>query len=250
MTIAIVYKLLAIIFTVVLGYVAGRMQWLGRPQDGDPARVLGNVAFFIFVPALLFRTTARLDTSTLPWAFLFAFFVPVLAVVAGIYLFERWRLKPGEAVAVARERMRQELDRNVALQLRVSRAVHLAHAARADQRLHVVRSEPPALDHQRCGVRNWFDADHRGRLEKAPRAVVRRQERLHFLAQCLVAGAGCGEVGLTVRRRQRLRAGEHLFQALTIIRRKCHDCGILRPGTLTSARFADTPARAPCTPRP
>ena len=50
--------------------------------------------------------------------------------------------------------MRQELDCDVALQLRVSRAVHLAHAARAEQRLHLIHTEPPALDRQLCGVRS------------------------------------------------------------------------------------------------
>ncbi|HLL17603.1 MAG TPA: AEC family transporter, partial [Rubrivivax sp.] len=93
MTIAIVYKLLAIVFTVVLGYVAGRMQWLGRldPQapDGGPARVLGNVAFFIFVPALLFRTTVRLDLPNMPWRTMLAFFVPVLVVMLGVYIWQR-----------------------------------------------------------------------------------------------------------------------------------------------------------------
>ena len=86
--------------------------------------------------------------------------------------------------------MRQELDGNVPLELRVARAVHLAHAARAEQRLHLIRTEPPALDHRLCGVRSAVAPDHRGRLEKALRALVRRQERLHFLAQRLVAGAG------------------------------------------------------------
>jgi len=105
MTWAIAAKLVAILVAVAIGWAVGRMRWLGggkagsQPgEEGDPARVLANAAFFIFVPALLFRTTARLDTSALPWAFLFAFFVPVLVVVALIYLFERWRLKAGEAV--------------------------------------------------------------------------------------------------------------------------------------------------------
>ncbi|RZJ11148.1 MAG: AEC family transporter [Rubrivivax sp.] len=101
MTWAIAFKLLAILVAVTIGYAVGRMRWLGggpAGSDGDPARVLANAAFYIFVPALLFRTTARLDTATLPWAFLFAFFVPVLVVVALIYAFERWRRKPGEAV--------------------------------------------------------------------------------------------------------------------------------------------------------
>ncbi len=101
MTWAIAFKLLAILVAVAIGWAVGRMRWLGGGEagsDSDPARVLANAAFFIFVPALLFRTTARLDTSTLPWAFLFAFFVPVLVVVTLIYLFERWRRKPGEAI--------------------------------------------------------------------------------------------------------------------------------------------------------
>ena len=101
MTWAIAFKLLAILVAVAIGWAVGRMRWLGGGEagsDSDPARVLANAAFFIFVPALLFRTTERLDTATLPWAFLFAFFLPVLAVVALIYLFERWRLKPGDAV--------------------------------------------------------------------------------------------------------------------------------------------------------
>lgn len=101
MTWAVAFKLLAILVAVAIGFVVGRARWLGggvAGSDSDPARVLANAAFYIFVPALLFRTTARLDTTTLPWAFLFAFFVPVLAVVALIYLFERWRLEPGQAV--------------------------------------------------------------------------------------------------------------------------------------------------------
>jgi malonate transporter len=103
MTWAIAAKLLAILVAVAIGWIVGRMRWLGHGEagsDGDPARVLANSAFYIFVPALLFRTTARLDTATLPWAFLLAFFVPVLAVVALIYAFERWRRKPDEAVTV------------------------------------------------------------------------------------------------------------------------------------------------------
>lgn len=98
MTTEIVYKLLAIIVTVVLGYVAGRLQWLGRPQDGDPARVLGNVAFYIFVPALLFRTTVRLDLDHMPWRTLLAFFVPVLVVMFGVYFWHR-RAAPGMGAA-------------------------------------------------------------------------------------------------------------------------------------------------------
>ncbi len=92
MTLAVFYKLLAVFITVGLGWVAGRMRWLGDAKAGtDPARILGNAAFYIFVPALLFRTTARLDFSRMPWATVAAFFVPVTAMVLAVYAWQRWR---------------------------------------------------------------------------------------------------------------------------------------------------------------
>jgi len=53
--------------------------------------VLGHAAFYVFVPALLFRTTVRLDFATLPWPTVWAFFVPVLLVLLGTYAWQRWR---------------------------------------------------------------------------------------------------------------------------------------------------------------
>ncbi|HSC00728.1 MAG TPA: AEC family transporter, partial [Burkholderiaceae bacterium] len=73
----VLQKLLAMFIVVALGWWAGRRRWLG---EGDTARVLGNAAFMIFVPALLFRTAARLPLATLPWHTLAAFFVPTLAL--------------------------------------------------------------------------------------------------------------------------------------------------------------------------
>jgi len=86
MTFAIFLKLLAIFAIVVLGWVASRARWLG---PGDPSRVLANAAFFLFIPALLFRTTARLDISAMPWATLAAFFLPVLGFMLGLYVVQR-----------------------------------------------------------------------------------------------------------------------------------------------------------------
>lgn len=79
-------KLLAIFVVVALGWVAGKARWLG---EGDPARVLANAAYYIFVPALLFRTTARIDLATMPWGTVIAFFVPVLALLLVVYAWER-----------------------------------------------------------------------------------------------------------------------------------------------------------------
>ena len=92
MSLAVFHKLLAIFLTVGLGWVAGRMRWLDSGADArDPARVLGNAAFSIFVPALLFRTTARLDFGALPWRIIAAFFVPAVLFALGVYLWQRRR---------------------------------------------------------------------------------------------------------------------------------------------------------------
>ncbi len=47
-----------------------------------------------------------------------------------------------DAVGIGGERGRQDLDRNVATEPRVVRAVDLAHAAGAERRDDVVRAEP------------------------------------------------------------------------------------------------------------
>jgi predicted permease len=91
-TAAVFHKLVAIFLTVGLGWVAGRLRWLDSGADArDPARVLGNAAFSIFVPALLFRTTARLDFAALPWRIVAAFFVPAVLVALAVYLWQRRR---------------------------------------------------------------------------------------------------------------------------------------------------------------
>jgi predicted permease len=79
-------KLVAIFVVVALGWVVGKARWLG---ENDPARTLANAAYYIFVPALLFRTTARIDLAAMPWGTVIAFFVPVLALLAVVYLWER-----------------------------------------------------------------------------------------------------------------------------------------------------------------
>ena len=99
MTWVVFNKLLAIFCTVGLGWVAGRLRWLGEPVGGvDPARLLGNAAFYIFVPALLFRTTARLQISAMPWATVLAYFGPVLLILLVVYGAGRW-LQRGQRAA-------------------------------------------------------------------------------------------------------------------------------------------------------
>jgi malonate transporter and related proteins len=97
---AVVIKLLAVLFTAAIGYVAAKMRWLSVGAAGsDTARVLSNAAFYVFVPALLFRTTARLDLATMPWRIVAAYFGPVVGVMFMVYAWQRWR--GGAAMAPA-----------------------------------------------------------------------------------------------------------------------------------------------------
>lgn len=90
MSTVVFLKLVAIFVVVALGWVVGKARWLGpNDQGSDPARVLANAAYYIFVPALLFRTTARIDLATMPWGTVIAFFVPVMALLLIVYAWER-----------------------------------------------------------------------------------------------------------------------------------------------------------------
>ncbi|HEX5633970.1 MAG TPA: AEC family transporter [Gemmatimonadales bacterium] len=89
-------KLLAIFSVVALGWIAARLRWLGGQ---DPTRTLASAAFYVFLPALLFRTATRVDLERLPWGTVLAFFAPVVAVLLAVYLRERRRA--GQPVAAA-----------------------------------------------------------------------------------------------------------------------------------------------------
>ena len=101
------FKLLAIFAIVAIGWIVGTLKWLspsadgsGRGTDTDPARTLANAAYYIFVPALLFRTTARIDFKTMPWGTLVAVFVPLVLMLGAVYAFQR-RANRGGALPVA-----------------------------------------------------------------------------------------------------------------------------------------------------
>ena len=83
MTTLVLARLVGIVAIVAVGYLAARIGPLGR--DGA-AQVLSDLAFTIFTPALLFRTTALVDLATLPWVTLAAFFVPTLVVLGAVRL--------------------------------------------------------------------------------------------------------------------------------------------------------------------
>ena len=96
---AIVYfKLLAIFAVVAIGWGVGKLRWVG---EDDPARTLSNAAFFIFMPALLFRSSARLDAAGMPWTTLAAFFIPVVGMLLFVYGWQRRRNRGGRRPAAA-----------------------------------------------------------------------------------------------------------------------------------------------------
>ncbi len=100
MSALVFFKLLAIFAIATLGWVIGKLKWLG-PASMDPARTLSNAAFYIFVPALLFRTTARIDFKTLQWDMLLAYFGPALVLLGFVYAAERHRNRAGAMSAAA-----------------------------------------------------------------------------------------------------------------------------------------------------
>jgi len=91
-TTAVAIKLFAVLLTAGLGYGAGRARLLTYGAPGsDAARVLSNAALYVFVPALLFRTTARIDYAHMPWRIIAAYFVPVLAIAFLVYVWHHLR---------------------------------------------------------------------------------------------------------------------------------------------------------------
>ena len=81
-------KLFAIFAVVAIGWAVARS---GRLGGGDPARVISGAAFYIFVPALLFRTSARIDFERLDARILLAFFAPTVVLLLLVYAVLRVR---------------------------------------------------------------------------------------------------------------------------------------------------------------
>jgi malonate transporter len=123
MPLSIFLKLLAIFAVVGLGYAAGRGRWLsGGEQRSDVARLLSNAAFLLFMPALLFRTTARIDLTTLPWSTLAAFFGPLLLMILGCYAWQR-RAAASPVAAPAVRAMSMSFGNTVMLGIPVAAAL-------------------------------------------------------------------------------------------------------------------------------
>lgn len=98
MSSVVLLKLLAIFAVIGIGWGAGRAKLVGP----DAAGVLTQLAFVLFAPALLFRTTAAVSVTALPWSMLAAYFVPTLGMLLGGYLWQRLRRPPPNPAAAVR----------------------------------------------------------------------------------------------------------------------------------------------------
>ncbi len=96
MSAVVFVKLLAIFAVVAIGWGAAKSGKLGAEEG---SRVLSAAAFYVFVPALLFRTTARIDFARLDVRVVVAFFGPTLALVAVVYTALRVRARRGDGAA-------------------------------------------------------------------------------------------------------------------------------------------------------
>jgi malonate transporter and related proteins len=102
MSALVFFKLFAIFAVVAIGWVVGKLKWLGPAEAGtDPARTLAHAAYYIFVPALLFRTTARIEFETMPWGTLVAAFVPLLVMLIGVYAWQKRGARAGRLATAA-----------------------------------------------------------------------------------------------------------------------------------------------------
>jgi predicted permease len=90
-------KLLPIFLLAMAGYLFGRSKAF---DSGQVTRGISNVAFYLFVPALLFRATARIDLASLEFRALAAFFVPTVLMMVLVYALERRRETPGDLSTV------------------------------------------------------------------------------------------------------------------------------------------------------
>jgi len=96
-TLDIFFKLLVLVAVVGAGWYAGRTPLMAGPE---PVKAISTLAFYLLIPALLFRSMATVDLAHLPWATLLAFFGPTTAWVLVVYAAHRWQ--QGQAAQIHR----------------------------------------------------------------------------------------------------------------------------------------------------
>jgi hypothetical protein len=84
----IIGKLATLFAVVAIGWLAGRTAaFRGRAA----LRLVTDLAFLVFTPALLFRLTATGDLAALPWTVLAVYFGPAVALLLAVHGWQRLR---------------------------------------------------------------------------------------------------------------------------------------------------------------
>ena len=91
-------QLLPVLLGMAIGFTLRRLA-VASQADGE---FVFKLVFYVFIPALLFRTTARLDFATMPWRTIAAYFVPVVAVMLAVYGWQKVRGPATPAVPTVR----------------------------------------------------------------------------------------------------------------------------------------------------
>jgi malonate transporter and related proteins len=97
-SLVVVLKLVAVFTVIGIGWGAGKTGVLGP----DAAGTLAAAAFGLFVPALLFRTAARIALGDLPRVMLASYFGPTLALMLAVYAWQLARRPPAPPIPAVR----------------------------------------------------------------------------------------------------------------------------------------------------
>ncbi len=99
-------RLAVILLTIAIGAALQRSKFLRTdttPADEEPAFALAQLATYVLVPALLFRTMARLDLAHMPWPVIQAYFVPAMLCCGLVYAGYRLKLVHRRADAISHQ---------------------------------------------------------------------------------------------------------------------------------------------------
>ena len=115
----------------------------------------------------------------------------------------RFARKPGQAIGIAGKGVRKDLQRDVAIQFRVARAIDFAHATRADRRGDFIDAETGAGG--KCHVEvSICAASEGGRCQLLLRAVVFTTNATSFSAENFLRSV-YSDVRVGLRPRARLK---------------------------------------------
>ena len=97
-------------------------------------------------------------------------------------------LEARDAVGIGRESIREKFQRDIAVEPRIARAIHLAHAARAESRHELIRAHDAPDLLATCTGR--IEQHRCRRFEKSSSLRARREQRFDLDAQPAVGPAG------------------------------------------------------------